>query len=695
MKNVFNRAKKKFHLNPWVQKTKRALNPFASTDLPFILSHIDSRASFEDQIFWIERLLDWISSTGAWLPDTESAQKSSIQIVRIKFLLQLLGRNQVWKSHLCASLRKILSESSYLELFCQTGLHQEFGFWAEASDRLIRKVLPTPPNETNIAEFFGRVFAGDEAPEWVSEISGDFLLQISELFYFEADEPGEVFTRLGQDMLDAVVVLSATVGGIGLSKDLLRTKTGSPYRSSFYRLSLNVNAFVTKAQTETNMANLIDSINLCLAALHECRESIRLIFRALEDQGVSVAVVYRLDQLQFALNRIETLLHLVTLKNDRDSMNIIVHFVAELIREQNEQHGLMSLFRNNLRLLSKKIVERTGVTGEHYITNNRAEYFAMLKSGFGGGVVTVGTTLVKSWVGAMKLPVFWEFLGNGTTYAGSFVGIQLLGFTLATKQPSATAAHLAGKLENLNSQEKLNEFVEEFKKISRSQFAAAIGNIGMAAPASALLFLAIYFVNGQGVYSAEYAEHNLDSLNPFKSFTVFYAALTGVWLWLSSLMGGWIENWAVYRRIPDAIAQHRGLRARIGIERTKRFADWFSHSVAGLGSSVALGFLLAGVPLFSRIFGIFLDVRHVTLSTCSMTLSVCALWGHEVLTEKAIMAGIGIFFIGMLNFGVSFYLALMVAARARALSSAAVFFLFREVFKTFMRGPRDFFIPRR
>ncbi len=694
MKKVLEGARQKFRLNPMVQKTRRLIYSPFSYDIPFILTHVDPKSNLNEQLYWMEQMFQWISLSGELPSETESTSKTSIQLVRIKFLLHLLNRNPVWKSRLAETLRLIVKNGSCLELFSMTGLHQEFGFWAEAADRVVKNVLPTPPDASNLSEFFSRVFAGDDTADWFAEMSPELFLQITELFFFEAEIPDEVFTRTRDDIQDAIAVLAAMIGGVGLSRDLLRTRTGSPHESPFYRLSTYVSELITRMHQTENNLELVDSINPCLQQLHECREDIRKIFRNLEDRGVSIAVVYRLYQLQFALSRVETLLHMLYLKRDRDSLNIIIAFLAELIREQNENRGIMSLFRSNLRLLSRKIVERTGVTGEHYITSTKSEYLHMLKSAFGGGFLTVFTLIFKSGISSLKLPFFWDFIGAGVNYAGSFVAIQLFGFTLATKQPSATAAHLAGKLDNLNSQDKLDGFVEEFKKISRSQFAAAAGNIGMALPASAFMFVVYSVLTGKPIFSPEYAEYTIRSLNPVESFTILYAALTGVLLWISSIAGGWVENWIVFRRIPDAIAQNRRLRSRFGPERAEKFAKWLSHNAAGFGSNSTLGFLLAGVPIFSRLFGIGLDVRHVTLSTCALTFATCSLWGHPELGSMVAWSSGGVVIIGLLNFGVSFYLALTVAARARSLTQATVFFLFKEVFRAFLRGPREFFFPR-
>lgn len=687
-------VRSKFRMNPLVQKVRKFLrSPFAP-DLPFIFNRLDPNGNIHEQIYWMEQLIEWINLSGELPKETDTSSKSAIQVVRIKFLLHLLSRNPEWKSKLAGTLRSIIHQGSCLELFSQTGLHQEFGFWAEAADRVIKNVLPVPPDAANISEFFGRAFSSADAAEWFEEISPDMFLQISELFFHEAQDSTKVFDRIFKDTQNAIVVLAATIGGIGLSRDLLRNRSGSPHDSPFYRLALRIYQLIAASDEGHDLAKLNQFSTLSLEEIKACRQGIREIFHNLEEKGVSVAVVYRLDQLQFALDRIETLIELLFVKVDRESMGLINNFLSELIREQYEARGLMPLFKSNLRLLSKKIVERTGVTGEHYITSTKPEYKAMLKSGCGGGILTVFTMLLKSWISALKLPFFWEFFGLGTNYALSFIGIQLFGFTLATKQPSATAAHLAGKLENLNSQDKLESFIEEFKKIWRSQIAAAIGNVGMALPASAFMFFVYRIVFGQPIFSEEYAIYTLESLNPLESFTILYAAFTGVWLWVSSLVGGWFENWIVYRRIPDAIAQSRRLRRRLGAKRAEGMANWLAHNASGLGSNTSLGFLLAGVPIFSKLFGIGFDVRHVTLSTCAMTFAACSLIGHPELAHHVGMAFSGVLVIGALNLGVSFYLALTVAARARSLSQATVFFLFKEIARAFFRGPREFFYPR-
>ena len=56
---------------------------------------------------------------------------------------------------------------------------------------------------------------------------------------------------------------------------------------------------------------------------------------------------------------------------------------------------LAALLRENLNLIARKMVERTGHSGEHYIAHNRPEYWHMWRAALGGGLLTVITAAIK------------------------------------------------------------------------------------------------------------------------------------------------------------------------------------------------------------------------------------------------------------------------------------------------------------
>jgi site-specific recombinase len=183
-------------------------------------------------------------------------------------------------------------------------------------------------------------------------------------------------------------------------------------------------------------------------------------------------------------------------------------------------------------------------------------------------------------------------------------------------------------------------------------------------------------------------------LHPLNSGLIWYAALTGVILWSSSLVGGWIENFAVYRRLPQAIAEHR-----LGKVTGRRFLRWFSevfaHNVSGWAGSLALGMMLGMTPVLGKFFGLPLDVRHVTLSSGSLALALSGQFAAPLSHPDALAAigGIGIIFV--LNLGVSFFLAITVALRAKEVPRRDRWALLSAILRRMIARPGEFLFPPR
>jgi site-specific recombinase len=290
------------------------------------------------------------------------------------------------------------------------------------------------------------------------------------------------------------------------------------------------------------------------------------------------------------------------------------------------------------------------------------------------------------------LPPFVEGFLAGLNYAVSFVLMHVFHLALATKQPSMTGAALASILHRCQDDSRIDELVTYVQRIVRSQLAAAFGNI-IAVGAGAVVFSLVWkSAFGAPFLGVETAEYAVKSMNPIHSGTVFFAILTGVILWLSSLAGGWIENWAVYHQLPRAIAEHR-LGASFKPETVQKFSQAFARNIAPWGGSIVLGFMLGMTPSIGHFFGLPLDVRHVTLSTGTLALGVTSR-GAEVLGKGALIwAALGIAVTFVMNLGVSFYLALRLAIRAQDISPSENHQILRTLWKRFWAAPRQFFWP--
>lgn len=650
--------------------------------------------------------MQWLRSPTA-IVDVElkpSKRSLPLQSVRLRFLLQVLDRNTGWKNNVSAVLRSILNETSSVELLSLNGLAREPSFWAEATNRTFSKILPGTVDWHDLGPVFSRIFNHRDDAEWIESLPQETFRQVVALVTQGETVPGGVAKQLNVSILDAVSILGANISALGLRPDV-RSRMSDPSvaKSPFHRLNQRLSLITDRlrqsdktAENTTKTDELIGPLAKgCEQEIAGCRERIRDVYAHIEQTGVSVALVFKLESLTEFLKRTEILLRLLVPDAETDLLTAHQRFMAELIRESHSATSLRSHVRRNLDLLSQKIVERVGHSGEHYITTTPREYFSMLKAGAGGGFVTVFTTLLKNFVTHLHLPLFFEGLFNWLNYSGCFLLMQSAHFALATKQPSMTASALANKLRGLNNRKHLNGFVDEVVKITRSQFAAALGNVGFAVPCALLFNMALIHYTGKPAVDPEYAKKVIASLDPIRSLTIPYAALTGVVLWLASVTGGWLENWTAYRRLPDAIARNRTMQVFFGAARTQRLSALFSREINGVGSNVSIGFMLAFLPIAGRFFGAPLDVRHVTLSSASLAFAVSSIGWQYVDVNSVIMACIGIFIILCLNFGVSFALALFVALRARRIKRAWVYALLRGVWQRFYSRPGQFVLPTR
>ena len=671
--------------------------------LDYLLAHADPSAPLPDRVEWLIELLRWVrlhrppadaerdhGGTAATENGSRRDPVLRVRVARVRFLLQLVDRHPEWKSALANTLRSVLRDSHGLRLFATTGLPREYRFWAEAVHRVAAKVLPEPPQYADLAQVFVALFPdrGDEAMPMA--LPDDALIRLRALFHYDEAPDEACWAVLRRDVDDAVVVLAAQVSAIGLS-DAIRRRA-SPValsQSPFVALGAELRAHFAAIDRP---GDTVGTANRARVAIEACRNALDDVTGHLEEHGVSVGLVYQILLSRQILDRIEALVELAT--GRELPLGAVSRFVAELVADMHAQRSVRALFRSNLDLLTRKIAERTGKTGDHYITRDRAEYVEMLQSAGLGGALTGITVCGKFALAGHGLPPFVEGLAASLNYALSFCAIQFVHGTLATKQPAMTAAALAATLNRKRRRGRLRAFVDEVANMTRSQVAAIAGNLAIVIPSALLIGLAWDTVSGSKLPGPDKASATIASLSLLGP-TPLYAALTGVLLWMSAVLSGWIENWAVYRRLPEALANQPRLVHAFGREKMQRAAEWFARNVAGLGGSVALGFMLGMTPVVAAFFGLPLDVRHVTLSTGSLALASLTT-GLEVFgTTGFWLACAGIAAIGFLNLGVSFSLALMVAIRATRQRGLKRRRVYRAVLARLLRSPRDFLLPPR
>jgi site-specific recombinase len=609
--------------------------------------------------------------------------------VRLRILLNLLEGVPELRIRAQASLAAIITEEKALDLFATAGIPTERGFLIEFGNRLMDKLLPEPREDHDLAKLLRHLFTSKLEVERFLRIPPDLALRMNRSI-LPTDRP-EIWTGLQADLADAFRLLAARVQATGLAENL-RTRgrpcpvTGSP----FFRLARAVDPVLAAWDEGNGMA---ETSGIWLAACADCREEMAVIHRRLETEGVSVAIVFELEVLERCLGRMERILAVMTAGTPEEGQLAVRGLLGRVIQASHEDRSLLHLLSWGTHLLHRKIVERAGKAGEHYIARNRKEYRYIWLAAAGGGLVTTVTAAVKLYLSGLHLPAFQEGFTTGLNYAVSFLLLQRFGLILATKQPAMTAAALASIVREERGAERREEIVDFTARICHSQLAAALGNI-LLVTAGAFGFSYMW----QGIFGRHFlalreAAYVVDSLPVFYSGTAIYACLTGVILWLASLAGGWLDNWTAYHHLPRAVAEHP-LGRWLGQERLERWGDSLARNAAGWGTNISLGFMLGYVHGAGRFLGVPMDVRHVTLNTGTLALAVAGgMWEFPTGAFLWALTGVAVMFV--CNLGVSFLLSLFTAIRAYNLPRREAALLLRDLFRAFLRSPLRFLLPPR
>ena len=654
-------------------------------DLDALLAHAAPQLPIAERVEWLVELLIWLRTPGQATQDS-----GSLPAVRLRFLLQVLERHPDWKKSVAHTLRSLVRDLEALDLFSQTGLPMETGFVSEVSERLLRRFLPEAPRSSDFGELFGRLFPEGHDLLWLERLDHETLGALILLFSYDLQETEDDWNSLERDMERALVVLASDLRSLALSPALRRRLGQDRFEDfPFVRLLPLIEKLLSCSRTEDAHGMLDVSVTV-RGILADCSGRIRHAFHDLGDKGVSIDLVYRLDRMQAQIERSRRLVSLLV--EERADVSAHLQLLKDLVRAQDEQRSLRAFFSETFSLLSRKIAERSADTGEHYIARDAREHRALIGHALGGGALTAFTTLGKILLEFAPMASFVKGALASMNYASSFLLIQAFGFTLATKQPAMTAPALAARMENLDDEASMRALVEEVVRLVRSQGAAIMGNLVAVVPLCFLLDYLSLWLFGDRILDPKSAREMLRE-HSLLGFSPLFAAFTGVLLWASSIISGWVDNASAYRRVPEGLAHNRRLIFFWGRSGAQRFAAGFRRHLSGIAGNVSLGLLLGLFPKVLAFFGLGLEVRHVTLATGTVAFCLSALGRDAFRGPEATYALAGILVIGLLNVGVAFFLALFVALRARKVRSVDRRRVYRALARRLFQRPWSFVWP--
>lgn len=700
-----------------------AAKPTIAWDLTALLNAADARAAQPERHMWLVRLMEWLrhvptrreGAVGTEGAAPKPERSTPMAVLRLRHLLRVLDQSPEHKAQVQGMFHGFWREIDAVALLADFGFSHRMALRSELWQRLRAEVLPGSPATRDLAALFPLLFRGSDAA-WIEQVDEDMLARIAELVVPREPAPeaalnptpedatGSPGARPGQwrqTLLDAISILVSAVQAAGFSPPLRQRMSRVLLASEPFRQLPLAAEQVRSAVLAGEREVALQATVYLRALLDACRRATDSIVDHLEEFGVSVDIVFEIDQLRERCQRVEQLLGCVLSEQPAADVR---RLMVTLVQVAGRRRGIRNLMARHYSQLARQVAERSAETGDHYITRTRRQYADMVRRAAGGGLVIAGTTYVKFGVMALGLSAFWGGFWAGANYAISFVVIMLLHWTVATKQPAMTAPAMAAKLSQVREAagtrgqaddvEAVESFVDQVAHLIRSQVAGIVGNLAVCAPVVLAVQYACQVAFGRPLVGPEEADHVLHTLTLLGP-TPLYAAFTGVLLFASSLIAGWTENWFVFHRLDGAIAWNPRIVARLGAARARRWATWWRTNISGLAANVSLGMMLGVVPVVFAFFGLPIEVRHVTLSTGQLAAAVGA-QGLGVLQTAAFWWCVaGIVLTGVLNLTVSFWLAFKVAMRSRGIRVGERKHIYAAIRHRLRRQPLSFLVPPR
>ena len=633
------------------------------------------------------RLVGWLRPLG---PDWGGEVDEKVFFLE-QTLLARPGLLNELRIRLCAFMTGL----RFLPLYSETGILPRRGFGAELSRRIHGRILPEPPTPFSAKDFFARLFDDPRDPFWVAAVPTGVWTRLHVLFVPD-DSECEIGRHLRSEALYALEMLSIWLAAEEMEGEFLRIDPAIASRDScLIAQEREINLFVQSARAALHGPLPFPAFDVRHAwVLLEQTDAQIQSFRQLSvRRGSSFELTYLLERMEQTLHRVRDLLFILATPDETAGRSRAVALFATLVAAQRKEQSVGHLLRQTRRLVAKSIVGNAAKTGEHYVTETRAEYRTMIWRGLGAGVVIAFMALIKIGLTGLGLSPGWTTVWVSLNYGLGFIVIHLLHGTVATKQPAMTAAYIATAIDDAGQgRANLDTVARVCIRVARSQFAAVAGNVGAALPTALVVAGAAAWLGDGPLVPALKGARMLHELTPVSGLALFHAAIAGVWLCLSGLIAGYFDNRAAYLNLAERIRRHP-LRPRVFSDAAwDRVATYLGANYGALAGNFCFGLLLGVTGYVGHVTGLPLDIRHVAFAVANL--------GYAAGAEFPGLIGFMMYFVfallvGGVNLAVSFGLTLNLALRARGVRLGSWRELGRAVWVRVRQAPRCLFLPPR
>ncbi len=607
-------------------------------------------------------------------------------------LIKVMDVHPIVLSNLHNALLSQLIQTDLTSALTESGIPMANGFWPEFFGRFRHKLIPALRNENDFLFVISRIFYRSDDYKWVEAIPHaqwkQFFNSIG--LGFSIDDK-----HLLLQLMQSLKILSFQVANLGLEKEVTKHLASNnidenPFLNQFELIRQIQHSYISdNPETLKSVCNKMNALSKLGI------DSIEYIRKNHSNKGTSIHQTYVLLILSSKLKRVEMITDILD-DNSRFNSDNFISFFQMLVRNENTKNSLRAFLSQSLGYLAYQIAEHKGSKGSHYITTTKKEYRKMMWSAMKGGGITAFIALFKNLLTKVELPIFWHGFAYSTNYSIGFLLIDGTGSTLATKQPAFTASAVASSLDTKGNTYKPNLYnlAITVARVSRSQIASFIGNLLIVFPGTFLLAWLYHIITKTKILEGNAAWTMLENQHPWHSLSLLYACNTGVFLFLSGIIAGYVQNKILYARIGERLKNHPWWRPSVSPEKRLRRIKFIEKNGGAMIGNISLGFMLGMSTIVNSFLGVPFDIRHITISAGNVSVALYGLGIRNIPFTYLITIFFGVLAIGLLNFLVSFSLAFMVAVRSRGVKLKEYPEFLGILGRYFLKKPLDFIRPR-
>ena len=402
-----------------------------------------------------------ITNAPVQTPLSDSAKSSLAEIVDFFKRIRLAGKNPGWKSNgamltadfadgafhnFKTGLFILLKEIDFTLAFTNAGIPNGSSFSDETFRILKSNILPYvyPPRDAEAIIHEVCFDKGDcHLLRALIEAFPDYGNKLTE------EEKAEILTDFRTQARKAMEIVSYRIAALGMDEEIfIRAGREEALITPFMEQNREINTLLRHVEKGYD-DKLEEDLAQAKIMLRHCRDAIAAIDKGAEQNGASLRQTFILRKLELLHKRLLLLLPVACMKETAEAYPALIQLLHDVILAETNPRNFRDFLSNNVNLIAYRITENKRKTGEHYIAGSQSEYWDLFVSACGGGLIVSFMVIIKLLVHRMELPLLWECILYSINYAVGFVVIQVLHFTLATKQPAMTAAYIAASIDDI------------------------------------------------------------------------------------------------------------------------------------------------------------------------------------------------------------------------------------------------------